>query len=231
MDERGRLLLGAHDAFAVYDAVRGEPIFRFRRRAALPLRFVAMRWSGSCVVTLEAKGARVFRVLPRLAGTAARRASASGSAPAKKRFTDNMNIDLPTASSAPNEVDDESFGACLAAQLAAAYSAGPRAEVCEEERPAPLIIADGGARFTSLECSLDTALLGDSFGRLHAIRLNPHGAQRARLLMRAASHTRVQTTTLQLQRTTTHWRPRRPTTMTMRPTTTIRRPVQAPAKA
>ena len=63
MDERGLLTIGAADSFVVYSLLHGEPLFRFARRDALPLRFARLVMVGALVVALEAKGVRFFHAL------------------------------------------------------------------------------------------------------------------------------------------------------------------------
>jgi hypothetical protein len=69
VDESGRVVLGSREAFTVYDARHGIAMYRFRVKGTLPPHFTAIRWSGECVVTLEQRGVRVFRVLPLLSDT------------------------------------------------------------------------------------------------------------------------------------------------------------------
>jgi ankyrin repeat protein len=63
VDACGRVLLGGNMGFAIYDLASEQALFRFHVRQASEMpSFHAIRWSGECVVTLEATGARVWRV-------------------------------------------------------------------------------------------------------------------------------------------------------------------------
>jgi ankyrin repeat protein len=63
VDACGRVLLGGNMGFAIYDLASEQALFRFHVRQASEMpSFHAIRWSGECVVTFEATGARVWRV-------------------------------------------------------------------------------------------------------------------------------------------------------------------------
>jgi hypothetical protein len=68
LDLRGHVLLGGNQGFVLYDIAAEAPLFRYELSTAFAIAsFHAVRWSGECVVTLEAAGVRIWRVFP-LAG-------------------------------------------------------------------------------------------------------------------------------------------------------------------
>ena len=65
LDKRGHVLLGGNRGFTLYDIAAEAPLYRFRiTRGNSIASFHAMAWSGECVVTLESRGCRIWRILP-----------------------------------------------------------------------------------------------------------------------------------------------------------------------
>ena len=139
IDERGRFLLGAYESFVLYDGRFGVPMFRFRC-TGLPPRFLALRWTGENIVTMEERGARVFRVMP--------------------LATDTAGVF--------SQVDLSTVGDVVLEGKTKRADAPP---VVVESRLAPLIPALGGAHFTSLSCTPELAIFGDSNGQTYRLPL------------------------------------------------------------
>jgi ankyrin repeat protein len=139
IDERGRFLLGAYESFVLYDGRFGVPMFRFRCNG-LPPRFLALRWTGENIVSMEERGARVFRVMP--------------------LATDTAGVF--------SQVDLSTVGDVVLEGKTKRADAPP---VVVESRLAPLIPALGGAHFTSLSCTPELAIFGDSNGQTYRLPL------------------------------------------------------------
>jgi hypothetical protein len=75
LDLRGHVLLGGNQGFVLYDIAAEAPLFRYELSTAFAIAsFHAVRWSGECVVTLEAsRRAHLARVPARRRAGARRR--------------------------------------------------------------------------------------------------------------------------------------------------------------